>query len=81
MAAGNGATTVLNAANEVAVAAFLAGNLAFETIPDVVETTLEACAAGASEPLTLAAVLALDSQAREHAKRALKNAAGLATTL
>jgi 1-deoxy-D-xylulose-5-phosphate reductoisomerase len=81
MAAGNGATTVLNAANEVAVAAFLAGNLAFETIPDLVETTLEACAAGASEPLTLAAVLALDSQAREHAKRALKNAAGLATTL
>lgn len=81
MAAGNGATTVLNAANEVAVASFLAGNLAFETIPEVVETTLAACATGASEPLTLPAVLALDSQAREHAKRALKNASGLATTL
>lgn len=81
MAAGNGATTVLNAANEVAVASFLAGNLAFETIPEVVETTLAACATGAAEPLTLPAVLALDSQAREHAKRALKNASGLATTL
>lgn len=81
MAAGNGATTVLNAANEVAVAAFLAGNMAFETIPEVVETTLDACAAGAAEPLTLPDVLALDSQAREHAKRALKNASGLATTL
>ncbi|MFN8948239.1 MAG: 1-deoxy-D-xylulose-5-phosphate reductoisomerase [Alphaproteobacteria bacterium] len=81
MAAGNGATTVLNAANEIAVAAFLAGNLAFETIPEVVETTLDACATGAAEPLTLPSVLALDSQAREHAKRALKNASGLATTL
>ena len=81
MTAGNGATTVLNAANEVAVAAFLAGNLAFETIPYLVETTMAACASQPGEPLSLAAVLALDSQAREHAKRALKNAGGLATTL
>lgn len=81
MVAGNGATTVLNAANEVAVAAFLAGNMAFETIPEVVETTLGTCSAGAADPLTLPDVLALDSQAREHAKRALKNASGLATTL
>lgn len=81
MAAGNGATTVLNAANEVAVAAFLAGNIAFETIPDLVETTMAACASQPGEPLNLPAVLALDSQAREHAKRALKNAGSLATTL
>ena len=81
MAAGNGATTVLNAANEVAVAAFLAGNLAFETIPDLVETTMAACASQPGEPLSLPAVLALDSQAREHAKRALKNVGSLATTL
>jgi 1-deoxy-D-xylulose-5-phosphate reductoisomerase len=81
MAAGNGATTVLNAANEVAVAAFLAGNLAFETIPDLVEATMAACASQPGEPLSLPAVLALDSQAREHAKRALKNVGSLATTL
>ena len=81
MAAGNGATTILNAANEVAVAEFLAEKLAFEAIPAIVEATLAACAPGATEPRTLAAALALDSQAREHAKRALKNAAGLATTL
>lgn len=81
MAAGNGATTVLNAANEVAVASFLAGNLAFETIPDLVEATMAACASQPGEPLSLPAVLALDSQAREHAKRALKNVGSLATTL
>jgi len=81
MVAGNGATTVLNAANEVAVAAFLAGNLAFESIPEVVEATLGTCSTGTAEPLTLPDVLALDSQAREHAKRALKKASGLATTL
>jgi 1-deoxy-D-xylulose-5-phosphate reductoisomerase len=72
---------VLNAANEVAVAAFLAGNLPFETIPNLVETTLGACACQSGEPLSLPAVLALDSQAREHAKRALKNGGSLATTL
>lgn len=70
---GRGATTVLNAANEVAVAAFLAGNLGFGSIPDVVAHALAACAATASEPRTLAQVLALDSQARTHARRALQN--------
>ena len=36
MQAGGAATAVLNAANEVAVEAFLAGNIAFGAIPDVV---------------------------------------------
>lgn len=40
MRAGGTATAVLNAANEVAVAEFLAGHLRFTGIPDVVETTL-----------------------------------------
>ena len=39
--AGGTATCVLNAANEVAVHAFLAGRLAFMGIPAVIETTLE----------------------------------------
>jgi 1-deoxy-D-xylulose-5-phosphate reductoisomerase len=40
--AAGGATTVLNAANEVAVAEFLNGRLGFAEIPGLVEATLEA---------------------------------------
>jgi 1-deoxy-D-xylulose-5-phosphate reductoisomerase len=39
---GNGATTVYNAANEVAVAAFIAGKIRFGAIARLVEATLEA---------------------------------------
>lgn len=39
--AGGGAPCVLNAANEVAVHAFLEGRIAFGAIPEVVEATLE----------------------------------------
>ena len=38
--AGGDATTILNAANEVAVEAFLNGQLAFNAIPDLVESVL-----------------------------------------
>ena len=41
MAQGGGAPCVLNAANEVAVYAFLDGRITFGAIPEVVETTLE----------------------------------------
>jgi len=40
MAAGGTSTTILNAANEIAVAAFLDGQLKFTAIPDVIERTL-----------------------------------------
>jgi 1-deoxy-D-xylulose-5-phosphate reductoisomerase len=43
--AGGTAPCVLNAANEVAVHAFLGGRLRFLDIPAVIERTLEACAA------------------------------------
>jgi len=57
---------VLNAANEVAVAAFLAGRLSFPGIPRVVEETM---AAHTSEPLkNLAQVLAVNNWAREQAE-------------
>jgi 1-deoxy-D-xylulose-5-phosphate reductoisomerase len=57
---------VLNAANEVAVAAFLAGSLSFPGIPRLVEETMTAHTAS---PLTsLAQVLAVNSWAREHAQ-------------
>ena len=44
--AGGTAPCVLNAANEVAVHAFLAGRLAFTGIAEVIETTLECVGAG-----------------------------------
>src|SRR5919205_4346228 len=44
MEAGNGATTVLNAANEVAVAEFIAGRLPFGGIAGRVATAMEAAA-------------------------------------
>jgi len=63
-AAGN-APAVLNAANEVAVDAFLGGRLPFMAIAEVVEATLESVSGGASAGLE--AVLAADNQARRAA--------------
>jgi 1-deoxy-D-xylulose-5-phosphate reductoisomerase len=57
---------ILNAANEIAVAAFLADAIAFADIPGVVEQTLDAIP---SEPLeNLEQVLLADRAAREHAR-------------
>ena len=61
-AAGGGVPAVLNAANEIAVAAFLAGKLAFTRIAAQVEETLGAFAPGA--PSSLEEVIALDTEAR-----------------
>jgi 1-deoxy-D-xylulose-5-phosphate reductoisomerase len=63
-AAGN-APAVLNAANEVAVDAFLGGRLPFSAIPRVVEATLGAVASG--QGASLDAVLEADAQARRAA--------------
>ncbi len=60
--AGGSAPCVLNAANEVAVAAFLAGKLAFLGIAEVVERTLEAVAAPPAGDL--AVLVAIDAEAR-----------------
>jgi 1-deoxy-D-xylulose-5-phosphate reductoisomerase len=64
--AGGWATNVLNAANEVAVAAFLAEAIAFPEIAGLVEETLaEASKTGLDRaPKTLKDVLALDQEAR-----------------
>ena len=61
--AGNGAPCVLNAANEVAVEAFLAGRLGFLQIADVVESALDELGAP-GEPDSLDAARALDAAAR-----------------
>ena len=63
--AGGGAPVILNAANEVAVAAFLAGRLAFTGIAELVEAMLERVDAGRADQLE--AVLALDRRVRDTA--------------
>ncbi len=63
--AGGGASAVLNAANEVAVEAFLAERLRFTDIAPVVEHTL--ADAPADPPEDLDSVLATDETARRHA--------------
>jgi len=63
--AGGTAPTLLNAANEVAVAAFLAGRLPFTGIARVIDQTLNDLAVAPADEL--AAVLAADAQARRAA--------------
>jgi 1-deoxy-D-xylulose-5-phosphate reductoisomerase len=53
----------LNAANEVAVRGFLAGNIGFLDIPRIVETTLERSAVASLA--TLDDVYAADGEARD----------------
>jgi 1-deoxy-D-xylulose-5-phosphate reductoisomerase len=60
--AGGNAATVLNAANEIAVAAFLERRLPFLKIAEVIAATLDAVPQTAVE--TIDAVLAADRQAR-----------------
>ena len=72
LAAGGSAGTVLNAANEIAVEAFLARRIGFLAIADIVEAILEgsvdlsAIAAG-----TVDDVFAIDSEARSRARSLL----------
>jgi len=70
--AGQGACVALNAANEVAVAAFLERRLAYTQIATVIETTL-AWHAGQndSELASLDDIIALDERARSAARRVL----------
>merc|ERR1712034_104579 len=69
---GGAAPAVLNAANEVAVAAFLAGKLKFTRIAALVADTLSACRPAA--PATLDEVLAVDDEARAAATALLEKA-------
>ena len=60
--AGGTSMAVCNAANEVAVAAFLGENIGFNDIPAVIEQTLDVCTS--AEPLDLAVVEQADREAR-----------------
>lgn len=64
---GHGAATVVNAANEVAVARFLKGDLGFMDIPRLIEAVL--AATDAPDTHTLADVLELDRIARARAQQ------------
>jgi 1-deoxy-D-xylulose-5-phosphate reductoisomerase len=63
--AGGTAPAVLNAANEIAVEAFLAGRLPFTAIPCVIEGTLQSI--GSSPAESLSQVLEADAAARRKA--------------
>jgi 1-deoxy-D-xylulose-5-phosphate reductoisomerase len=73
--AGGTAPCVLNAADEVAVEAFLAGRIPFTTIAEVVERTLEALPA--ATPGHFEDLYAADAEARDRAQ-ALIDRAGVA---
>ena len=68
---GGAAPATLNAANEEAVAAFLAGKIAFTRIAVTVEAVLET-ANGAPRPDTLDDVLAVDAAARSRTRELLE---------
>ena len=63
---GGAAPTILNAANEVAVAAFIAGQIGFGGIAELVEATLEAAERrnATAEPQDIDEALAVDHMAR-----------------
>lgn len=70
--AGGTATAVFNAANEVAVAAFLRGEIPFTGIADLIARSLDAHQAAPAD--SLETVLAADRSAREVAGAALRKA-------
>jgi 1-deoxy-D-xylulose-5-phosphate reductoisomerase len=71
--AGQGLPTVLNAANEIAVAAFLARAISFHDIARLVEDACDAALADgtAREPATIADALAVDHIVRESCRARL----------
>lgn len=74
MAAHDSAPAVLNAANEVAVAAFLAGRIGFGDIASTVEHCLDSVSQGPVD--TLEGVMELDARARQTAKERIARIPG-----
>ncbi len=71
MKMGGSAPTILNAANEIAVEAFLTGQIGFAAIASVVGATMNGCQASTQAPDSIGDVLTIDNTARRHAKSAL----------
>lgn len=78
MKAGGRAPTVLNAANEVAVEAFLAGRIGFAAIARITEEAMAAEGAGPA-PATLDDLWLIDHAARERARASMLNASAPAS--
>lgn len=70
--AGGQATNILNAANEVAVAAFLENKIGFMQIPDIVEQSLSNMNIGNGSSSDLQHILAVDEEARLTATQLIK---------
>ncbi len=76
---GGSATCTLNAADEIAVQAFLDGKIAFPAIAAVVEETLNAIPV--RQPATVGEVLDIDEESRAAAREAVRARAEAAGTL
>ena len=81
METGGAATTVLNAADEIAVAEFIAGRIPLFGIPALVAETLSAAAGRGllKEPDTIEAALAVDHESRDLARSLLPEIAAKAS--
>ncbi len=77
---GSGATTVLNAANEIAVAEFVGGRISFTGIPALVEATMDAASRRGimREPSSIADAISVDHNSRSLAKDLLPEIAAKA---
>jgi len=71
----SGSTTVLNAANEEAVAAFLAGSIRFDQIHSVNAAMLESVRIEAGDAASVDALMALDARTRRRALERVKQLA------
>jgi 1-deoxy-D-xylulose-5-phosphate reductoisomerase len=71
-----GATAVLNAANEIAVEAFLAGQLRFDAIHRINAGTLAHVQPAGDETRSIEGLLALDARARDAARAEVARVAG-----
>jgi 1-deoxy-D-xylulose-5-phosphate reductoisomerase len=72
--AGGSKTIALNAADEIAVSAFLEGSIPFKGISQVIEATLNEAAA--SHPESISKVLELDAEARDVARNMVGHLGG-----
>jgi 1-deoxy-D-xylulose-5-phosphate reductoisomerase len=74
-ASGGSATCTLNAADEIAVSAFLTGQVSFPGIARVVEETL--CRVAVRHPESIAEVLEIDEESRAVARELVNSRAGV----
>jgi 1-deoxy-D-xylulose-5-phosphate reductoisomerase len=72
--AGGAKTIALNAADEVAVAAFLDSAIGFDDIPATIESVLRETSA--LKPESIEQVLDMDADARRQARRVIQEAGG-----